>query len=856
MRLVAGLLLLLGLAAVIAYCRIDPMVPPPVGDAPQVARQAPSSTSTAAPGQPERRLIAASQDESDPVVSAIDEDAPRIDVVVVLASTGEPVADADVEWVHGGSHALRAQSADAGRDRAGGGGPLRRRGRTDEQGVVAIPLGDPTGVVARKGSLFGFLDCYRSAVPPEGFRLQLDEVRALRVRVRDAAGRPAADLDLEISCESEHSRYVPNCSARTDGDGLAVFEHLQELDSRSDRGSERPADERWIVRARIVGNGAPEATFDPLAPPNEPIDLQLPPCGRMRVGIEAGGPVLSATLTLQRVGTSRFPAPSVQGLPDRQDGTALFPFVTVGTEVEATASIGSVTLRQRAMGPQRVSEERRLMLGLDREQPMVRFRLVDERRQPLAATAFRFDMPGSRRRTGTTDADGSYITVGLAPLAGRILGELAVEIPQTGSAPWRAERQLPPLRPGVNHLGDVVVQPHPRLVQGRFVVAGKPCEANYWVAIEQRVAPGASADGDGWEILQGVDVCFPRLGEFAVHAPPGLARCRLRVDDEAVLPQPPIEFVPGTADLLVPVEPGAPLVATLLAPPDLPEGLRVTLSPQAVEGKLDPSRLRPWIGPQKSGRSSIEWKGLPAGIYTMEVGLFGFPDVLRTIADLSVPQGLPADQRLVIDLRSEIEVLTVRTRALGTDLETGTHDGVVFAQPIADAGRAPAWQTWGGAVRLLAPARAVDLLVAMRGFRPERVAGARGTVTVPVSPWPALEIALAEPIELPDGFELIVALAKSSDSRRYRLVDDREDDEERSIDLGAPDLEPEPLVGGGATLLVSDQPQRLVVALVRQADSQRVPLVRARPATVLASPTPVALQLDREELRQAIERLR
>ncbi|HEX5054179.1 MAG TPA: hypothetical protein VFZ65_20540 [Planctomycetota bacterium] len=852
-RLVPFLVLVAALgAAAIWWAQAGTGEPPPAAlpDAQGAARAA-AGAATAAPAATRLDATVAAEVGAELLVTPAD--APRVDVHIVLADSGEPVADAEVEWTDELSRARLEQLPPDRQQRARAAGLAAWHGRSDSRGIVRVHLGDPTEVRARKGELTGSLDCYRDTVPPEGFRVELFEDRPLQVRVRDGQGRPVAGVELRIRCEGARSTYATGRREYTGPDGLATFEHLRDIDQRRNTGWERARDEQWIVQAATGDRTSGAATFDPLAPPRSPIDLTLPPCGSVRVRVESGGTELTGRLSLRVFGDG---GPNMFLEPAAGDGSGdgvLFPFVVLGREVEATARLGPLTARERGMGPRQVGEQRVLVISLDAEQPVLTGRLVDAARQPLGNRSFRYDLPGCTTETSTTDAEGRFRFAAPKrpapkPGAGRPQRPLRIEVAREPEPPLRGELVLPPLRPGLQNLGDLRLEAWPLLVRGRFVAGGQPAEGQYWVEVQC----AARAESDRWQAQQDVDLRHAAGGVFSVYGVAGPGPYRLDVLDYRVLPRPPIVFSPGTDDLVVPIDLGAPLIATLLAPDDLPPGVVVGLGPEGQSGEVGAERLRPWISEQKRGRSSVEWRGLPPGKYSLEVRLYGFAPPLRTFAGIEVPQPAPADPRLVIDLRQDIETLTLRTRSAYGEADAATADGLLMSLPLPDTALASAWSLNTGYVQLVVPARAVDLLVVAQGFQPQRATGVRGSVTVALQPWPAVELVLAPPVSLPEGFELRARLQGDVEPRRYRLVDDGD---ERLVDLGAPAAEPVPFADGRARLAASGQSQRLVVTVFGRAD-EGVQLERVTPSTIVAGPAAISVRLDGDEVHQAIERLR
>src|SRR5262249_30794081 len=226
--------------------------------------------------------------------------------------------------------------------------------------------------------------------------------------------------------------------------------------------------------------------------------------------------------------------------------------------------------------------------------------------------------------------------------------------------------------------------------------------------------------------------------------PPG--RYRLAFSDEGHRPIAPIDFTPGATGVVVQVDPGANLAATLLVPDHLPDGIRGVLVPAAAAVDVAPKdkpRRDVFTAEASDGsdakRRQLRWQALPAGTYTLEVRLWPATAPLLQISDVIVPPPEAGDPRLLdIDLTQAIEVLKLRFLDLsGAPLQEDT-EAIVLPLPAADEGLGH--QIWGRGGRIAVRPGPIDLLVAVAGYRPQQLRGVRGEADVRLEKWPQIEL--------------------------------------------------------------------------------------------------------------------
>jgi len=246
-------------------------------------------------------------------------------------------------------------------------------------------------------------------------------------------------------------------------------------------------------------------------------------------------------------------------------------------------------------------------------------------------------------------------------------------------------------------------------------------------------------------------------------------------------------------------------------------------------------------------RVQVQWPALPAGTYRLEVSVAGLPRPILQIADVAVPAPPGGDPRLVdIDLRALLRVQTVRLF---------DQDG----KPIQDAeaalfplGQDPdkelhGFPCWGGERRITVPPGPIDLLAAVRGFRPREVRATGEPLDVRLDPWPTVKLVFPDLPGLPEGCALQASLEpEPASTRRYRSGWG----EGSLANLTAAPSQAQPIVQGAVTLPIGEGPHR--VALHVRCKNARARVAFAGPI-VLATAGSVALQVPAAALAKAAE---
>jgi hypothetical protein len=242
------------------------------------------------------------------------------------------------------------------------------------------------------------------------YRVELVPDVAVTVRVVDDRGEPCAAFPVGLAAlDAANTDAVLNVSdvalAFTDAKGLATIPHLQSrcatgpeasgsaFSSRRWRWGRARAPEGaappkpvWHVRALLVGSRDKGVAFDHAAPPTEPLELRLPPTGRLRVRAESGGKQVTS---FRMAYASRAHAEGEEWSPlDRgaqakpeADGWARFPHVALGLRFDLYADAEG-GMRGAHAGPTAAGQEVDAVLRSADDRIFVAGRLLTPERTP------------------------------------------------------------------------------------------------------------------------------------------------------------------------------------------------------------------------------------------------------------------------------------------------------------------------------------------------------------------------------------------------------------------------------------------------------------------------------------------
>ena len=749
------------------------------GDATQRAEPLPIVTAAAAVDAPSPAPAVANaptpeRSEAAPAAAQppIAIDAPWFDVQVVDADL-QPVPGAEVLWTTMSMfvppEARQAQSThpdDIARR-------FGWRTRSDARGMARV-AGDQLGatVHALDQGRYGMVNVGgRQAATPEGWRLVLAADRTLRVLVLDGHDQPAAGIPVAIRLgDPDPARNAQLQGTRnrlvTAHDGTATFVHLQLWHRPEVRPGTEDRTTSHVVVA-LPGLDAAAVAFDREAPPATPIVLRLPPTGSLLAQLRHEGQPSTADVRFLVVGTDTDPTAHVLarsglggGTACDADGWARFPHVPIGRALTVYANSNGNVLERSVPGPTRAGDEVRVEFTTDDVITLVG-RLLGPDAQPLAnaevGVGFHVDGAPSGGRAFRTDAQGRFrCPLVPSPQPRAPLKHLLLTHSHPGAITLRASIAPRDVVAGRNDLGDVTLDAGPLVVSGRVVLG--PNDRGVHVAIAvQALAANPGPDGEErWEPQPALIVTQQPDGAFEVRGEAKPARHRLVLTGQ-IVPMPPHEFRVGESGLMLEPSTGSTLTAecsvpTWLAPMQLRGVLRRQGEPAARTEATAPRST--FAVRRGTDGATLRWQQLPAGTYTLELGMLGLQAPLATLAEVVVPQPTPGDPRLTaLDVRERVQVRTVRVER-DPATPNANSSTLVFVLPQADPEHWTGFAAAGDEVEIVTPPGPVELQVLRAGYRPVQATARDGVTTVRLEAWPSLALTFADLPPLPDGVAL------------------------------------------------------------------------------------------------------
>lgn len=671
---------------------------------------------------------------------------PGADVLVVEFGSNTPIADAevlcsppDLDW----QKLTPTQRKLFSDDREAALRQLQAPFRSDAAGRCRVPLGkDGTQVIAHHGDrrAEGWID----KGTPQPFVLALRQDRTLRVRVLLADGRPARGLQVMATRERDKRQF--GCGI-TDDEGRAEHHHLQQL-----AGEEATA--RLMVRAEFAGGASEPVAVESSDPPAEVL-LRLPACGTLVVHVRDidGKPIDPAMLEDAKVAVTlwsdrpsdRYDENNVAGraqAPIDANGDATFHALAFGHLLRAQT--GHSTKSAMVPGPTAVEPRSELVLQEGASHAICTGVLLTSDGNPYTGVfqlylRFRHGLVGNGGRTGAAgrfrvalgdSAVGQHATPSFDTLlASRLSGDPAMA----------AERESLEVTKGINDLGEVRLEPHSVLLQGRFEGDALPERLPLQLQFEVK-------RGEAWDVEWNLQPVWSGHS-FTVSSGirPGTP-ARLKVNTTSFLPIAPIEFSAGATDVRIPLRLGGEVSAWFLVDAGVPtDGLRIQL--RAVDAPPpDASRQfddqHRWQGSEPiDGKLGRSWTGLAPGRYRLEARAPGAAQPLAVVDAIDVSDGPCKDERLqAIDLRGRLRTVTVRATSpdgsaiASRDAFVIVRDGDVWTGH--NLGNGEVLLTAAGPLDLLVSAPRHEMATLDGVFESRTVALAAATPTTLVIAWP------------------------------------------------------------------------------------------------------------------------
>jgi hypothetical protein len=561
-------------------------------------------------------------------------DAKWADVLVVDKQTDKPVADAEACWSDETQMLLVAKLPPLARDAAYR--DLERvakqfgwHGRSDRDGRLRVNLGkNGTQVFARAGSRYGEARLNaQTEDPKERQRILLEEDETVRVRVLDAVGRPAAGVPVSLDPfdATRKGRTSFGGEPYTDAEGTALFAHVQ---ARRSWGDKRELATQFAIRICIGGFPIEPVLIDAQPPPIEPVEVRLPPTGRLRAKVtfeDKPLPGLDA-LTVHAGREKGETYGDDYKAPLAPDGWAHFGYVPVGKMLYVGSGHATGAWDLEVQGPTVLDQEVTASFELAGEVIALTGRLLEVDGSPVANQQVQGDITSTLIGGGVfmqTDEAGHFVcTLGRhRPEWKRELklSKLAFERRPADAPAQRVEVPARDLVVGRNDLGDLRFSVAALVVAGRFVF-DTPGSSRPWFQVQRFwTSQGRAGPVEHWDAMDGLQMDSREDGTFEVRGTLAADRYRLSVMAQDLLPADPVEFALGAKDLTIAVRRGARLTVTCV----LPEGL----DPQRVVLRLHVagavSHARGSAARQELGAERREGEVPVAGVGTRDIRAAG-----------------------------------------------------------------------------------------------------------------------------------------------------------------------------------------------------------------------------------------
>lgn len=665
---------------------------------------------------------------------------------------------------------------------------------TDEDGFAFVPHGiPPQSLVARFEGFYGELQLSKkNDPPPDGYVLELEPDRTIRVRVVDAAGDPVVGIPLAyyVGIRGEDGLLTwalwrdPDRDTRST-DGIQHLPHVQRFVSVLEKlGKSDP-----IVHIGIDVPGmtrcGPTLNLEEI--PTEVIDVVYSPVGSVEVLVvdQDGAPVQRKVRLSTEPDFAGSQRPSWQ-LQTDAEGRVLFGKVAIGTglRVESTGSRVTEDERAKLMGPERAGEVVKVELVKEFTAAFVEGIAADEQGRRLANTSLRYSAPTSKGRADTeylasgtlrTDDQGRF-TLRLPPSVGatHLYSILGLSTAGEGTLQAAAKVKLPERLPKARHsVGTVRLKLPTLIASGRTYMNDEPMKFYDRFILDFRNPENKNR----WERVTDVKVHGKRGGYFEVRGDLRGRKLRLRPRYTGTLPITPIMLSSGQRGIDVRFYSAGTLrIAVLFDTETADANMQVMLRPITIDYQQNNPLLK-WhfvgrVDKRASGNLNFRrvywWTGLPPGRYRVELRLLGQERPFAVLDQLqpTFKKRFDEVEPSIINLRGQVR----RVHIVAQDVKGRPIRGMVI--PIGQT----AIETQEGvqlgakgAVLHTMRRDGVDVLVAAKGYRTERAYGVTDKRIVRMRPGVPITVDLAA-LRVPRGVKITVSMRRRSYdySRLYR----------------------------------------------------------------------------------------
>ena len=530
----------------------------------------------------------------------------------------------------------------------------------DELGRFHAPEPEATGcVVARGESLWGWTVVSRTSPDPTYIELERDFT--LRAQVLDASGAPAAGARVALrqrwGRDDEPDMSLNLGRALTGGDGIALFPHFRALMEDS-----WEFDSRYVLELAEPFLEPLQREFDPTRPPLEPLELQLPPAGR--VVLDLANEPKGGQFSL-RLGRATSQDPSGDTLSDDDflrpaDGrTVLFPYVGLGLFVTPTSHVQGLARvhdESAALGPTRAGEERHLRVDVRANAsigPRLHGTLVGSAIRPSGKT--RADLSIDAHEPDGTEwsqnlrvsvlPDGQFVV----PLARECEGQLHLIVNVLGPRDETVGRSNARTmgREGAAELeiGEILVEAMPLSVSGRVVDEQGRGVVGAEVAGWGKISAASGHWNDGWEAWGDLRVRSGRSGAFEMHFDRRWKAVGLSAWSADGVSEFTVVEV-GTTDVVLTLGLDGSIAGSVPLDCGLPREF-LYISVREEGSRKVPAGASPYRRGEVDFEGQFLVRGLAAGSYAVSVRLSGADLVLAEVANVLVEDGqLTRDPRL------------------------------------------------------------------------------------------------------------------------------------------------------------------------------------------------------------------
>ena len=562
-RLLALLVLVAAIGVAWVLTRSNRTDPASIGPASQTAENedsvslVDSLSGPNADGTNEREGLgeAATESQDSPIVNPVPA---SYAVRVVTRATKQPVENAEVYF-------LDRTSDPNWQDVWYGAGDAAKYVREHGQKLYADSLGELTIPGTKNGALLGvgpklLGETEWIGIPGEPIMLTLSVVPDLEVRVIDESGAPLAHVPVALCLDQDAPLANLLIRKTAVGGRPARFTNLTTI-------LKPDMDPGYAIALAIPLQNRARIALRPEALPDEPLELVLPPVGKVHVRVvDETGAALTGNPSVQLGTIEPTAARSVfrsMASERMTAGVARFPLVGVGSTF--TVRVDNVPERrpveEEHAGPASPGETVEITIAMSERWPILVGQLVDERGQSIAAARGRIWLSsGGKDDFGIVlegDAAGRFRAIAkrFSFVEGRERSARFDIFAAPGRPPLEALVDLSfELPEGETDLGKVEVVEPPLLLTGTVTDKdGLPLVSSH-VMVQ---IPGRGEDGaPTWTSRRGLSAATDGEGKFSIYGNIAESTMRVVVRKRAFRSLTLEAVATGTLDLLLELEAG------------------------------------------------------------------------------------------------------------------------------------------------------------------------------------------------------------------------------------------------------------------------------------------------------------